>query len=519
MRVGIANPFSYRPHVGHMVFIVRQLKRLGYSPFYLGCGGNLENCNSKVNKVGLFKKLECLKCRIGGLRSYLKINSSRMDLNIPLSKEDIDIGYEMSFSTACTALRIEHISEAKSVNFKNIQHSMAESVARVYLNTRRWIRENKLESVFIFNGRMDVTRAILEACRAESTRFISVERSWFGDGLQLLPEEDCLGLRNYHDICRLWASRPLKYDQAIKACQLIRRRLKRTSVGEWRQYNINTSADYKKDNIKYLFLPSSQHEWLGDQGRSSEWLHPVEGIEYLFDRLGINLNDLVVRGHPGWNVKIGSATGDRVNQYYRDWAEKTGVKYIDPSENVDTHNLIKNSRMILLNGSSASMEAAYLGKPIISFVPSAYTTSGISMNIFNKDDVDNLSDYCINSLINPEIYVIDPEAQCMLALRFIYCTNFRIMQFVDSVKSTSPYSFEIDESPCLDGFESLVLSGILKEDDSGFDSDDKGEKLVIEAILTGNYDLIDSKNDENPKVNSVCINRRKGYKLIDMIFN
>ena len=94
MRIGIANPFAYRPHVGHMVFIYRQFERLGYQTFVLRCGGALDNCNSKVNKVSIARKLECVKCRVGGIQSYLNIDRSRIDLKIPVSQDAIKLGKE-----------------------------------------------------------------------------------------------------------------------------------------------------------------------------------------------------------------------------------------------------------------------------------------------------------------------------------------------------------------------------------------------------------------------------------------
>jgi hypothetical protein len=53
-----------------MAFLVRQLERLGYHVFSLRCGGALSNCYSKISKKTVFtRKLECLKCRAGGLQS------------------------------------------------------------------------------------------------------------------------------------------------------------------------------------------------------------------------------------------------------------------------------------------------------------------------------------------------------------------------------------------------------------------------------------------------------------------
>lgn len=519
VRIGIANPFAYRPHVGHMVFIARQLERLGHEVFFLGCGGALENCNSKVNKKGTARKLECIKCRIGGIKSYLNVEPSRIDLDVPFDAKHTDLGMELSYSTACTSLRVEHKSETLGPDFQLIQKSLIKPTTRAYLNARRWVREKRLDSVFIFNGRMDLPRAILEACRAEGVSFISVERSWFGDGVQLLPGENCLGLNNIHKLTRQWMTRPLNYGQAMAASQLIYGRLARTSVGEWRQYNIGRNSTYKKDRIKYLFLPSSQSEFLGEQNRTSGWEHPVEGIEYLFDQLCLNMSDLVIRGHPGWAMEIYSASGDRASSFYKGWAARMGAEYIDPTEKIDTQSLIRNSDMVLLNGSSAAMEIAWMGKPLASFVPAEYTSSGISVNLLCRSDIDSLCMSNIDFLRNPGQFLIDPVTQCQMALRYIYCHHYRAMQFVDSMKSIDSYKFGVSEPSDLSGLEHLVQQGALQVSDDSWDDDDADEKRVVAAVLTGDFEsLLDSGCDESEVV-FAPVKRRFGYHLIDVVFD
>ena len=518
MRVGIANPFAHRPHVAHMVFLCRQFERLGYQIFFLGCRGRLENCVSKVNKTGMARDVECIKCRLGGIKSYLNVKLSDIDAAVPVDASVLEFGRELSYSTVCTALQIEHSSESSSEDFKLKQNGLSRSAAKVYLNARRWIRENELETVFIFSGRFDLTRAILEACKAESARFVSVERSWFGDGLQLLPGENALGLRNFHEMCRRWASRPLKYEQAVKASRLIVRRLTRSSVGEWKQYNVDNNALYKTETreIKYLFLPSSQHEWMGHQDRASGWHHPTEGMEYLFHELGIKTSDLVVRGHPGWAMKIKQYGQNRANQFYKEWAKRAGASYIDASDNIDTHSLIRAAQIVFLNGSSASMEAAWRGKPVVSLVPAAFTSSGISRNLFSRSDVDRLSGSDISLFTNPGLYSIDSKVQCQLALRYIYCANFRLMHFVNSMKAASAYAFKTVEPADLTGLASLAVEGILREDDQDFNENDTDERRVAEGILSGRTDFIDVESNENSSVTYAPMKRRFGYRWIDI---
>jgi hypothetical protein len=518
MRVGIANPFAYRPHVAHMAFIHRQLQRLGHQTFFLGCRGALDNCASRVTKTGLAKKMECFKCRAGSIRSYLDVQPGRIDATVEIPEDVLGLGKRWSYSTASTTLQVEREAEASGADFEAVQNSLSASTARAYLNARHWIRENALDTVFIFNGRYDLTRAILEACRAQAVRFVSVERSWFGDGLQLLPQENCLGLRTFHDLCARWAQKPLKHEQAVRASGLIGARLARTSRGEWRQYNLASGANYHRDEIKYLYLPSSQHEWLGEPDRSCEWAHPVDALEYLFERVGLDMKDLVVRAHPGWAMKIKNYGSNRAAGFYRDWCRRTGAEYIEPSASIDTHALMRRSKMVLLNASSASLEAAWLGKPVVSFAPAAFTSSGISMNIFAKSDVDGLSEQAKQLLVDPAGHPLDSLRRCQLALRFIYCANFRIMQFVDSMRSISPFAFGFVDPQDLSGLQSLVTGGTLQEDDVSHAQDDTEERQIAMAIINGEGDAIGVAPREQVPDSHLPMRRRMGYRLIDRLF-
>ena len=500
-----------------MAFLKRQFDRLGYETFVLACGGRIGNCNSRVNKSGLAHRLECYKCRAGGIKSFVSLRPSWLDVPVPLDDALLQLGHRFAFSTAATALQVEHPRETRAGDFAGLQAALGRSAATAYVNARRWIRDNALDCVFLFNGRFDLVRSILEACLAEKVRFVSFERSWFGSGMQLLPDENCLGLKNFHALSSRWASRPLTYGQAASASKLITRRLTRSSVGEWRQYNVSNNLGYSGDRIKYLFLPSSQHEWLGDVDRASGWEHPTDGVEYLFRRMGVSLSELVVRGHPGWAMKISHYGPNRATGFYRDWAQRVGARFIEPAEPLDSHELMKRSDLILVNGSSASMEAAWIGRPVVSLVPAAFSASGISRNLFAAQAIDALSPAELAWFASPSQPEEQRRLQCTAALRYIYCANYRLFQFVDSLRSTSAYAFEAAEPADLSGLESLALRGLLQENDARFAPDGREEREVVDAILAGNHGSIREVPVPGSTVSREPMKRRIPYRLIDLV--
>lgn len=517
MHVGIANPFAYRPHVAHMAFIDRQLKRLGHRTFFLGCAGEIDNCASRASKSGLRKRLECVKCRAGSIRSYLDVEPARLDLAASVTEQELRLGAEWAYSTACTTLQIEHEAQTRDADFCAMQQSLSEPTARAYTNARRWIRDNRLECVFLFNGRFELTRAIVEACVSESIRFVSVERSWFGDGLQLLPNEGCLGLKTFLDFGTHWSDKPLTRAQAERASGVIGRRLSRQSHGEWLQYNLEHRPVGGRGEIRYLFLPSSQHEWLGDPDRSSGWEHPVAALEYLFARLGIGMDQLVVRAHPGWALNIKNYGVNRANGFYREWCRRVGAEYIEPQAQVDTHSLIRLAQIVFVNSSSAALEASWRGTPVVSLVPSAYTSSGICINLFSAADVDALDAHVVGVLGQRRWTRAERLAQCQRALRFLYCANYRLMQFVDSVKAINPFAFHSIDPVDLSGLQALVERGVLLPEDPEHAVDDSDEREVAMAIIDGKGDTLGVDAVASGGAGFAPIRRRSAYRLIDLV--
>ena len=162
------------------------------------------------------------------------------------------------------------------------------------------------------------------------------------------------------------------------------------------------------------------------------------------------------------------------------------------------------------------MEAAWLGKPLISFVPAAFTTSGISRNLFGPGDVDGLDADARDSIRRPWDASVDPEAQCRAALRYIYCVNFRLMQFVDTIDSMSPYAFRVSQPQDLSGLQALVATGSLTESDRTAAGDDAGEMSVIRAILAGNSASLHAEPANTAPLKFDRIRRRVPYRIIDV---
>ena len=83
-----------------------------------------------------------------------------------------------------------------------------------YNSTLEFIRKNSLDSLIVFNGRIDMTRAAIEAAKIAGINFVTHERPYMGHGIQLNVNENCLGLRSRIMLNQKFDLLPLNKKQA-----------------------------------------------------------------------------------------------------------------------------------------------------------------------------------------------------------------------------------------------------------------------------------------------------------------
>src|SRR5438105_1989428 len=201
LRIGFATIYSWRPHVEHLYFLARLAESAGHQAFFLTCDADLPTCYTREMRDRPAWQ-ECLQCRAGGIRSYTATRVS--SLGDCAERDHAPARPEWSHSSASTLGRFESDADFASPEFEAIAARLRPAVQISYQAARAWIREQRLDAVCVFNGRMDTTRAIFEAAKSLGVRVVSLERTWFSDGLQLYPDETCLGLQSVHRLIESW---------------------------------------------------------------------------------------------------------------------------------------------------------------------------------------------------------------------------------------------------------------------------------------------------------------------------
>jgi hypothetical protein len=517
MRIGFAAVYSWRPHVEHLYFLARLAKQAGHKVFFLTCDGDLDSCYTRELRDKPAWR-ECLQCRAGGLRSYSSDNVLAIR---ELRSKEFALSHEQlrswAGSSASTLGRFETAAEYQSDEFLGTIGRLEQGVADTYSAARQWIRQERLDAVCAFNGRMDATRAILEAAAAEKIRYLSVERTWFGDGLQLLPDESCLGLRNVHSMIRGWCDRPLTRDQALRAGSHVAGRILRTNFKEWRSYNLNgRSVSWPGGDSarrKVLLIPSSLNEVWGHQDWEMRWPEPTAAYDAIIEHLALLPGEVVLRCHPNWGENIGKNTGERSERYYSEWAARRGIQCIQSKEPASTMDLIDQCDAIVVASGSAALEAGVLGKQVISIGPANYQEAGFRDSAYDMQELRMLR---LHTDLSRDEQALLARRNARLALRFCYTAVYRLPQYVAEVQSitTTKYRYNFGADP--QRFIDILRSGRLVPDDSVWAPDAREEDAVL--ALVEHRDWIAFKSDVVPESQELKrLRRRFMYRSVDWI--
>ncbi|KAJ8136987.1 hypothetical protein OY671_009800, partial [Metschnikowia pulcherrima] len=144
--------------------------------------------------------------------------------------------------------------------------------------------------------------------------------------------------------------------------------------------------------------------------------------------LGVEMpSESVLRCHPNWGERIGTADGSKAERYYTDWANRRGVHCIARTDTASTSGSIERSDAIGVAGGSAASEAGMLGKQVIAMGPSIYQQAG-----FQSDAMSPAASQAMSS--SPASNFSERAHIARSTLRFAYTMIYREPQYVDYVR-------------------------------------------------------------------------------------
>lgn len=515
MRIGFVSIYSWRPHVEHLHYLADLIRQAGHEAEFLACDGDFPVCYTRELRNIRPGWQECLMCRAGGLRSFEAKHVSSIGA---YTDGEIDLPQDWkswALSSASKLGRFESSEDYAGQAFNELSVRLQPTVKMAYQAAHAWMSDKHLDALVVFNGRIDATRAIFEAARNKGIPVVSLERTWFGDGLQILPGEICIGLRSVNQMVSEWSEKPLTKSQALKAVSYIASRFLRRNQKEWRAYNTNAKIKpwpIESGRYKILLIPGSINEIWGHPDWSSGWKHPIDAYDALIEHFSLESKDLVLRCHPNWGENIGKADGKKIERYYTDWANQRGVLIIPSTDSTSTLGLIAQSDAIVVSSGSAALEAGALGKQIIAVGAATYEAAGIRDEACSMAALQKLSLW-VNLPLADQDYIREQTKR--RTLRFAYTITHRIPQFVDYVKCEAPTRYIYKDGGDGGKLIEMLTSGKLMADDNEFAENTLSEDPVLEQMNAQRWEEL----FQLPDTSSVYrrLKRRFPYAGIDSI--
>lgn len=505
MNIGYVMFYPFRGSLHNMVYFSKIMEREGHSSHYLDCNSSVDYCfNRAVKNNG--RIIDCALCMFGGLKTFdvHNISTLKSSLNNNIGKELQD---DIICSTSYTLHRIETDEDCFSKDVLETQDKLRSTADIVYNNACEWINKNSLDLVFIYNGRLDMPRAVLKACEHKNIPYFTFEAAYPGVALEI--NGDCRSLKSMHHIMNDFKDKPLLKEQAVFAANIAVKMIKKKNL-VWRLYNTNpTKAKWPVDtDKKILIVPSSNHEFKGVAEWTPEWKHPLEGVESVLKTLGIPLSNCVVRAHPNWSESIGSAKdGFKSERVYNDWCKKHSAHMISSVSDINTLDLIQEADLVIVQYGTAGIEAALLGKKVIGLSPSWYSTSDISIQVHGVSQLVNLSG----------LSDLDANLVSRKALRFLYSFHKRFAQYTNEIQPETVFLNRYSYNADIDRIIDPITSGFLKPDDNRFADTDTDETMVLEEFIMKEYKKIESMSitDNHIENKLLPIKRRFAFRWVD----
>lgn len=505
MNIGFASVYSFRPHVEHLSYVADLLRAGGQKPFFLTCDAQFSMCYARALRH-TSAVTECPKCIIGGIRSFQPGDVDTFSVRDSACLPD-DRARNMVESSALTLVRTETRAEIERRDVQEAIAALAPAAARAYASTRAWIERRNLQAIVVFNGRMDATRAMTEAAADLGVPFVTMERTWFSDGLQLTPNANCLDLRHLKRLNQDFSDKPLTERQARRAARYLASRQLRRNTNEWRAYNkkvIPLRWPASGAGARVLILPGSRNEVEGHPDWEHGWSDFGQALDAVFEKLALDVGSAVIRCHPNWGQKIGVRTGELSEDFYTRWAQDRGVYCISSRQSASTNDLIDQAELVIVTGGSSAFEAGALGKPVISLGPATYLGASCCFFATGLDMLETLSN----------VWSTPSDRIARQTLHYGYTHLCRMPQYFDYVKAVTPTRYRYFPGADPERLMRMIATGQLEADDATFAIDTSGEDRILAAIAERDWETLLAFQDETPQ-GSLKVQRRPALRWID----
>ncbi|QVL52815.1 MAG: hypothetical protein KFB97_15845 [Cyanobium sp. M30B3] len=252
--------------------------------------------------------------------------------------------------------------------------------AQTLAGCRAWLEAVQPDVLWLFNGRLALTRVALEAARGLGIRVICHERGMVRHSLRLWENERCSQYRGRREAALANARQPLTAQQAGQVLRWLDDRRHSRNYNRQpflRKHRPSAAQSLAAAGVSagdriLLALTSSDQEFGAEADRNQIF---AEQHEWLMAILGWATRNpgchLVIRFHPNASPASWAALAERLPELHG--ADETAsvvrpranVSVVPPGNPLDTYALLDACHAVTTYGSTTGIEAAAAGKTVV----------------------------------------------------------------------------------------------------------------------------------------------------------
>lgn len=282
-----------------------------------------------------------------------------------------------------------------------------------YSAALRILNTEKVDHVYLYNGRFLQERAVWEACRFLQIPIVFYEKfNPFWKNRYFLfknpthsPSYRSSIMLNFG---RNLFSTDIRRYQSVGNAWFENRMLGKTQDYTSKQNNL---VQHRFTKPFVVFFHSSEDELITTDLQSKTWGNQISALNSLVDVLKeIGGKNLMIRAHPNLLHKSANEIGIWKSLGARLELEYSWITFVDSESDVSSYQLIMDAESVVTVGSTIGVEAAYWGKKSILMGRAFHEEMGITMNPENKVQ--------LRQLLELEITKEDLETRKLSALDF-----------------------------------------------------------------------------------------------------
>jgi hypothetical protein len=407
-----SNVISSEIHIAIAIEIIENhLKKkdtvyfLSFESDNIGCYvHNLKNCKYCLKQKNyiiesLFKnKIQLVDLRLTN-KKFNYPNFKNTNQLLEYKYDEMPIG-ELVMSTVTDHSR-QIVNDIEKV--KNFTNTLLNNGIELYLKTKKFINENEIKKVYVWNGRRSTEGPVIYAAKKNNIEFNTYITGGDPKSYMLQPtltthdlEYNKKRAEKFYNDYYLNEKKKLFYiDLAKSFFDYMRYGGKKVFGYPYYKdlFDDKVKIDTRKNNKKILTIfTSSYYEFfaLGKDFRvknNQDINHYKNILEILNSKKIVDNFDVRVRWHPN----LSTAGEDELKDINKIIYEtKNNIIHYSQNNKINSYKLLEQSDLVLSFGSTIGIEATYYGKPSILWGVAYYEDSGGVYDISSLNELENL---------------------------------------------------------------------------------------------------------------------------------